>query len=90
MIASYVLDVTVMDAIVKRHSGQTPSVMVWSTIGRNMWSRLVRIQGNRNINRYIREVLKLKALPLFQATSHSTFQQDNAQPHVVRIVQAFF
>ena len=29
-------------------------------------------------------------LPLLQATPHATFQQDNARPHVARIVQAFF
>ena len=43
-----------------------------------------------NSNRYIREVLHPELLPLFQATSHAIFQQDNARPHMARIVQAFF
>ena len=63
-----------------------PSVIVWGAIRYNMRSRLLRIEGNLNSNRYIREVLQ----PLLQATPHAIFQQDNAQPHVVRIVQAFF
>ena len=59
--------------------------MVWGAIGYNMWSRLLRIEGNLNSNRYFREVLSL-----LQETPHATFQQDNARPHVERIVQAFF
>ena len=64
--------------------------MVWEAIGYNMGSRLLRIEGNLNSNRYIREVLQPEVLPLLQATPHTIFQQDNAQPHVTRIVQAFF
>lgn len=78
------------DCIVERHSGQTPSVMVWGAIGYNMRSRLLRIEGNLNSNRYIREVLQPEALPLLQAAPHAIFQQDNARPHVARNVQAFF
>ncbi|KAJ8889969.1 hypothetical protein PR048_009474 [Dryococelus australis] len=55
-----------------------------------MRSRLLRIEGNLNSNRYIREVLEPEELPIFQPTPHSIFQQDNARPHVVKIVQAFF
>ena len=32
--------------ILQRHRGPTPSVMVWGTIGYNMWSHLLRIEGN--------------------------------------------
>ncbi|KAJ4432412.1 hypothetical protein ANN_21031 [Periplaneta americana] len=71
--------------IVERNSEQTPSAMVWDTIGYNMRSRHLRIQGNLNSNRYIREVL-----PLLQATPHAIFQKDNARLHVARIVKAFF
>ena len=64
--------------------------MVWGAIEYNMRSCLLRIEGNLNNNRYIREVLQPKILPLLQATLHAIFQQDNAQPHVARIVNAFF
>ena len=64
--------------------------MVWGAIGYNMRSRLPRIEGNLNSNRYIREILQPQVLPLLQATPHAIFQQDNARPHVARFVQAFF
>ena len=76
--------------ILQRHRESTPTVMVWGAIGYNMRSRLLRIKGNLNINRYIRGVLQPEALPLLQATPHAIFQQDNARPRVARIVQAFF
>ena len=55
-----------------------------------MRSCLLCIEGNLNSNRYIREVLQPEVLPHLQATPHAIFQEDNTQPHVVRIVQAFF
>ena len=64
--------------------------MVWDAIGYNMLSCLLLTQSNPNRNRYIREVLEPKVLPLLQTTLHSVFQQDNAQPYVARIVQTFF
>ena len=76
--------------IFQRHRGPTSCVMVWSAVGYNMRSRLLRIGGNLNSNHYIREVLQPEVLPLLQATPHAIFQQDNARPHVARIVQAFF
>ena len=53
-----------------------------------MRSRLLRIEGNLNNNRYIREVLQ----PLLQATPQAIFEQnkDSAWSHVARSVQAFF
>ena len=44
--------------IIQRHIGPTPNVMVWSAIGYNMRSCLLRIEGNLNSNRYIREALQ--------------------------------
>ena len=61
--------------------------MVWGAIGYNIRSRLLRIEGNLNNNRYIREVLQPEVLP---ETPLTIFQQDNARTHVARIVQAFF
>ena len=70
----------------QRHRGTAPSVMVWGAIGYNMRSRLLRIEGDLNSNRYITEVLQPEVLSLHQATPHAIFQQDNAQPHLARIV----
>ena len=67
-----------------------PSGMVWGAIGYNMRSRLLRIEGNLNSNRYIRKVLQPEILPLLQGTPHAIFQQDNVRTHVSRIVQTFF
>ena len=41
--------------------------MVWGATGYNMRSRLQRIEGSLNSNRYIREVLQPEVLPLLQA-----------------------
>ena len=57
--------------------GPTPSVMVWGAIGYNMHSRLLRIEGNVNSSRYIRQVLQPEVLHLLQVTPHAIFQQDN-------------
>ena len=43
--------------IFQRRRGSRSSVMVWDEIGYNMRSRLLRIEGNLDSNRYIREVL---------------------------------
>ena len=55
--------------------------MVWCAFGYNIRCCLLSIEGNVNSNCYIRKVLQPEALPLLQ---------DNAWPHVARIVQAFF
>ncbi|KAG8233729.1 hypothetical protein J437_LFUL019271 [Ladona fulva] len=62
--------------------------MVWGAIGYNTRSLLLRIEGNRNSNRYITDVLELVALPLLHEAPDALFQQDNARPHVARNVQA--
>ena len=74
--------------ILQGHRGPTPSVMVWGAIGYSMWSHVLHIEGNLNSNRYIREVLRPEVLPVLQATPHAIFQQDNALPHMARIVQS--
>ncbi|GFV24955.1 transposable element Tcb1 transposase [Trichonephila clavipes] len=51
---------------------------------------LVRIAGTLNIQRYISEVLKPVVLPYLQTLATTIFQQDNARPHVARIVRRFF
>ena len=51
--------------IFEQQSTQTPCVMVWGTIGYNIQSYLLHIQGNPNSKHCIREVL-----PLLQTTPH--------------------
>ncbi|GFW11903.1 transposable element Tcb1 transposase [Trichonephila clavipes] len=50
----------------------------------------VHIAGTLNSQRYISEVLKPVVLPYLQDLVTVIFQQDNARPHVARIVQRFF
>ncbi|GFW38037.1 transposable element Tcb1 transposase [Trichonephila clavipes] len=51
---------------------------------------LVRIAGTLNNQRIISEVLEPVVLPYLQGLATAIFQQDNARPHVARIVQKFF
>ncbi|GFX50596.1 transposable element Tcb1 transposase [Trichonephila clavipes] len=44
----------------------------------------------RQCQRYISEVLEPVVLPFLQGLATAIFQQDNARPHVARIVQRFF
>jgi hypothetical protein len=74
---------------VERHIGHTPSVMIWGAMGYSRQSSHLRIQGTKKINHYIREILDPEVLSLIRVTSHFIFQQDNAGPHVARVVQAF-
>ncbi|GFS81445.1 transposable element Tcb1 transposase [Trichonephila clavipes] len=51
---------------------------------------LVRIIGTLKSQRYISEVLEPVVLPYLKGLATAIFQQDNARPHVTRIVQRFF
>ncbi|GFT63689.1 transposable element Tcb1 transposase [Trichonephila clavipes] len=51
---------------------------------------LVRMAGTLNSQRYISEVLEPVVLPYLQGLATALFQQDNARPHLARIVQRFF
>ncbi|GFU88256.1 transposable element Tcb1 transposase [Trichonephila clavipes] len=73
-----------------RHSGLAPGIMVWSGIGYHSRTLLVRIAGTLSSQRYISEVLEPVVLPSLQGLAIAIFQQDNARPHVARIVQRFF
>ncbi|GFU26492.1 transposable element Tcb1 transposase [Trichonephila clavipes] len=59
--------------------------MVWGGIGYHS-----RIAGTLNSQRYLPEVLEPVVLPYLQGMATAVFQQDNARPHVARIVQRFF
>ncbi|GFU01019.1 transposable element Tcb1 transposase [Trichonephila clavipes] len=51
---------------------------------------LVRITGTLNSQLYISEVLEPVVHLYLQGLATALFQQDNAQPHVARVVQRFF
>lgn len=71
----------------QRHTGPTPGVMVWGAIGYHSRTRLLRIEGNLNAHRYIEEVVRAEVVPFVQRSPGAIFQQDNARPHIARIVQ---
>ncbi|GFX10515.1 transposable element Tcb1 transposase [Trichonephila clavipes] len=73
-----------------RHTGPAPGIMVWGGIGYHSHTPLVRIAGNLNSQRYISEVLEPVVIPYLQGLATAIFQQDNARPHVARIIQSFF
>ncbi|GFU26711.1 transposable element Tcb1 transposase [Trichonephila clavipes] len=72
-----------------RHIGPAPGIMVWGGNGYPSLTPLLRIAGTLNSRRYINEVLEPVVLPYFQGFAIAIFQQDNARPHVTRIVQRF-
>ncbi|GFX29386.1 transposable element Tc3 transposase [Trichonephila clavipes] len=76
--------------VMHRHTGPAPGIMVWGGIGYHSRTPLVRIAGTLNSQRYISEVLEPAVLPYLQGLATAIFQQDNAQPHLARIVQRFF
>ncbi|GFW55424.1 uncharacterized protein TNCV_118081 [Trichonephila clavipes] len=49
--------------VIERHSDLTPGVMVWRVISHHGQSKLIRIEGNLNRNRYVREVLLSEVVP---------------------------
>ncbi|GFV71783.1 uncharacterized protein TNCV_778001 [Trichonephila clavipes] len=73
-----------------RYTGPAPGIMVWGSIGNHSRTPLVRIAGTLNSQRYISKVLEPVVLTYLQGLATAIFQQDNAQPHVARIVQRFF
>ncbi|GFX15304.1 transposable element Tcb1 transposase [Trichonephila clavipes] len=76
--------------VMHHHTGPAPGIMVWCGIGYHSRTLLVRIAGSLNSQRYISEVLEPVVLPYLQDLATAIFQQDNARPHVSRIVQRFF
>ncbi|GFU81076.1 transposable element Tcb1 transposase [Trichonephila clavipes] len=76
--------------IMHHHTGPAPGIMVWGGIGYYFGTPLVRIAGTLNSQRYISEVLEPVVLPFLQRLATAIFQQDNARPHMTRIVQRFF
>ncbi|GFX21168.1 transposable element Tcb2 transposase [Trichonephila clavipes] len=52
-------------------------------------SNLLRIEGNLNSNKYVREVLQPEVVPFLQGSPGAIFQQHNARPHVAKTVRDF-
>ncbi|GFV05682.1 transposable element Tcb1 transposase [Trichonephila clavipes] len=76
--------------VMRRHTSPALDIMVWGGIGYNSRTPLVRIAGTVNSQRYISEVLEPVVLPYIQGLATAIFHQNNARPHVARIVQRFF
>ncbi|GFV29167.1 transposable element Tcb1 transposase [Trichonephila clavipes] len=76
--------------VMHHHAGPAPVIMVWGGIGYHSRAPVVRISGTLNSQHYISEVLELVVLPYPQGLATAIFQQDNAWPHVRRIVQSSF
>ncbi|GFW04810.1 transposable element Tcb1 transposase [Trichonephila clavipes] len=76
--------------VMHHHTDPAPGIMVCGGIGYHYRTPLVRIAGTLNSQRYISEVLEPVVLPYLQGLATTIFQQDNARPHVARIVQRSF
>ncbi|GFT95049.1 transposable element Tcb1 transposase [Trichonephila clavipes] len=76
--------------VMHHHIGPTPGIMVWGGIGYHSRTPFVHIAGTLNSQSYISEVLEPVVLPYLQGLATAIFQQNNARPHVTRIVQRFF
>ncbi|GFT16390.1 transposable element Tcb1 transposase [Trichonephila clavipes] len=80
-----------LNSCVMHHpTGAAPGIMVWGGIGYHSRTLLVRIFGTLNSQRYISQVLESVVLSYLQGLATAIFQQDNARPHVARIVQRLF
>jgi len=77
-------------AVVEHDRWGGPSVMVWAGIAFNCRTELVVLDGNLTGQRYRDEVLDAVTIPFMRRHQHLAYlQQDNARPHVARIVQAY-
>ncbi|GFV91676.1 transposable element Tcb1 transposase [Trichonephila clavipes] len=76
--------------VMHHHTDPARSIMVWGGIRYHSRTPLVRIAGTLNSQRYISEMLEPVVLPYLQGLATVIFQQDNARPHVSRIIQRLF
>ncbi|GFW68654.1 uncharacterized protein TNCV_530081 [Trichonephila clavipes] len=63
--------------------------MVWGAISYHGRSNLLRIEGNLNSNRYVREALQPQVIPFLEEIPGAIFQQDNVRPYVAKTVRDF-
>ncbi|GFV03260.1 transposable element Tcb1 transposase [Trichonephila clavipes] len=76
--------------VMHHHTGLTLGIMLWGGIGYHSHTLLVRLADTLNSQHYISEVLEPVVLHYLQGSATAIFQQDNARPHGVRIVQMSF
>ena len=71
----------------QRHAFGGGSVMVWSGISAHGRTPLVNINDYINAHRYLEEVARPPVVPFVHGQRRNmTFQQDNARPHVARLM----
>ncbi|GFT64257.1 transposable element Tc1 transposase [Trichonephila clavipes] len=63
--------------------------MVWDVILYHGRSNLLRIEGNLNSNRYVREMLQPEVVSFLQGIPEAIFQEYNACPHIAKTVRDF-
>ena len=76
--------------VIQRQSFGGGSVMVWGGITAHGRTPLVVVAGNLTGIRYRDEIVQPYVIPFIQAQANNvTFQQDNARPHVARVVRDY-
>ena len=76
--------------VILRQSFGGGSAMVWEGITAHGRTPLVVVAGNLTGMRYWDEIVQPYVIPFIQAQANNvTFQQDNAWPHVVRVVRDY-
>ncbi|GFV48499.1 uncharacterized protein TNCV_2395641 [Trichonephila clavipes] len=61
--------------------------MVWVVFSYHGRSNLLRIKGNLNSNRYVREVLQPDDVPFLEGIPRAILQHHNALPHVAKLLE---
>ena len=76
--------------VIQRQSCGGGSVKVWGGKTAHGRTPLVVVAGNRTGIRYRHDIVQPYVIPFIQAQANNvTFQQDNARPHVVRVVRDY-
>ncbi|GFY14994.1 uncharacterized protein TNCV_235441 [Trichonephila clavipes] len=75
MVRRYAGELCHPQCIIERHNALAPGVMVWDAISYHGGSNLLRIAGNLNSNRYVREVLQLEVTPSFKSSLELSFRR---------------
>ncbi|GFX32793.1 transposable element Tcb2 transposase [Trichonephila clavipes] len=73
----------------QRHTAPAAGVMVSGSIAYNTWSPPVLICGTMTAQRYVHDIVQPHVLPLMQWLIGAIFQQDNARPHMARMLLPF-
>jgi hypothetical protein len=62
--------------------------MAWVVINNTDRSKLVQVQGNMTVWRYVQDIVQAHVLPLM-VTPRTVFQQDNARLYTALVITAF-